>query len=281
MEDPDAYAKHVRIVRELFLRLTELNAQIKERVNRNVGEAANMALPMPSQTGGQPASAAPATRNPEYSRCTDWPACVNVCPNWAALFRISGEGEGAWLTPRMAHKIFHAAVEGGGMDINADSPPRLPKVARLFWGRSKDWRRNFRECYRQIACRVAQGRLPRPNCTGEEMALHNLLDSAEDMGNDILDHDPHAARLPRFPEKDDDFGMVRDVAVEDLDVLELFDEDYDSDEEVAAGVDDRLISPHSVASFMLGSGGDMMGAANLHPADWFVAFKVSNMQDHL
>jgi len=90
-------------------------------------------------------------------------------------------------------------------------------------------------------------------------------------------------KLPRFP-NDDDFRMVEDRAVEDEDVLFLYedgDTGYSSSDD-EENVDNPVLGPGSMAEFMLGpQGGRMMRTANLHPRDWFLAFQEGNFRDHI
>ena len=113
----------------------------------------------------------------------DWPRCVQSRPDFATLF---GGTEGVF-SPRMAAMVYVKACFGGDIDFRTSSgdlryleyKPPLPRIARPFWKSSLRWRRNFVECYRRIACRLHKGLPPSPNCTGEEMALHNIMGSIE------------------------------------------------------------------------------------------------------
>ena len=51
--------------------------------------------------------------------------------------------------------------------------------------------------------------------------------------------------------------------------------------QILSETDNPLLGPGSMADFMLGSGGAMMRTANLHPSEWFVAFKTNNFRDHV
>ena len=65
---------------------------------------------------------------------------------------------------------------------------------------------------------IYQGLWPNPNCTGEEMALHKIIEHASevDADEDIYD------TLPEH-EEDDDFDTISDIMFEDHDVLMLFE----------------------------------------------------------
>ncbi|KAL3763980.1 hypothetical protein ACHAW5_007599 [Stephanodiscus triporus] len=102
-------------------------------------------------------------------------------------------------------------------------------------------------------------------------------------GNELCtDFDESFHALPRFA-NDENYSMVRDIAVEDEDVLMLYEDgdnglsDSDSDE---LSVDNSILGPGSLASFMLGSGGDRLRAAHIHPSEWFHAFRDENFKDH-
>ncbi len=67
---------------------------------------------------------------------------------------------------------------------------------------------------------INQGLWPKPNCTGEEMALHKIIEMATEDDFGHLDEDYDA--LP-VHEEDDDFETISDVMFQDHDVLMLFD----------------------------------------------------------
>ena len=140
-----------------------------------------------------------------------------------------------------------------------DFKPRLPPRALRLFDNDQAWRVNFRDCYFRIAMRVQKGLPPLPNCRGEEMALHNIMDHARDHDDLIRDE------LNQLPEHrdDDDFAGVMEWAVEDDDVLSLFDNE-------SQGPNDP-----SLADVALGY------AAHLHPEDWFYAISEERMRDHL
>jgi hypothetical protein len=57
----------------------------------------------------------------------------------------------------------------------------------------------------RLASRLAKGMEPQPNCTGEEMALHKIIEMAR--YDDFEAFDDELEALPSHP-KDDDFDMV-------------------------------------------------------------------------
>merc|ERR1712100_417544 len=110
------------------------------------------------------------------------------------------------------------------------------------------------------------------------MALHNIFELAEDNDEFVEDNDEYK-QLPRHL-RDEDFSGVRDELVEDEDVLMLFDDGENgvsSDEEDA---NDDILHPSSMANMMLGSLGEKMHAANLHPEEWFRGFRSEHMRNH-
>lgn len=90
--------------------------------------------------------------------------------------------------------------------------------------------------------------------------------------------------LPEYP-NEDDFDTVKDLVVEDKDVLMLYedgDHGYSSSEdEDRHNVDNPVLGPGSMADFMLGSGGARFRATNLHPRDWFLAFREEDVRNHI
>ena len=223
-----------------------------------------------------------------------WPECIdNTNPDWVQLFGKKNTVNGPLLTPRMAMKIHYTATSyAENLVEDIDFYPRLPKVARPFFNQSKKWRLAFRDCYARIGLRLQKGLDPSPNCTGEEMAFHNIMYLATD-AEDGLFGDPVYHALPEYP-NDDNYDDILENAVDDLDVLDLFgpnDRGYDSPEgyddsssssdgEDEPNVDNPVLGHGSMASSMLGSGGAMMRTANLHPKDWFLAFRGDRFRDH-
>ncbi len=64
-----------------------------------------------------------------------------------------------------------------------------------------------------------KGLWPSPNCTGEEMALHKIIEHASE---DQFEEDKIYESLP-VNEEDDDFDMVSEILFEDHDVLMLYE----------------------------------------------------------
>ena len=269
-----SFKDEVFVVQQFALRIVQLSESLKQRTGRciandDVKEAASV---VPNPPRGPPIEVEQQlVYNAAAGRIygsRDWPQCVNGPFNWVRLF-----GEHDWITPRMAARIHHTAILHS--DIDVDWPPRLPKVARPFFKQSREWRESFRDCHLRIAMRIQKGLDPQPNCTGEEMAFHNIVYLAPDADDAIHEE---IEEIPENP-NDDEYGKVRENGVEDEDVLMLFETgDDDDDDEV--GVDNPVLGPGSVAAFMLGSP-DALRVAHLHPLEWFHAFKEERFRDHL
>ena len=235
-----------------------------------------------------------------------WPAAGSIPVNWVEKFPLPREDdqEGRWLTPRMACMLHHAACYKSDDILFVFSSfrdtPYLPKVARPFFKKSAVWRTNFVECHKRIVCRLAKGMTPHPNCTGEEMALHNIISWARDLFGDYATGiEDELEKMPGHPSDTVDdpsqsngclldaekaMRVVRDLAFEDHDVLMLFEDgDHGFDDESGdEEEDDPCKSLASArADFMLGTGGRYMGATHLHPQEWFVAFKRERIRDHM
>ncbi len=166
-------------------------------------------------------------------------------------------GTGSPLSPRMAWHLWAAALkivdiygEREAWDmLRLDLPPLAQRVADAVW------MARFVRCFDAIVARLAEGRsdpIQLTSCTGEEMALHIVIDHAEDWLNNGVLWTPES--LPVDAERDDDFDSARDVLFRDHDVLMLFDASLD-------GVDDPEGELHEQFRF-----------ANLHPSRWFLPF---------
>ena len=120
---------------------------------------------------------------------------------------------------------------------------------------------SFARCFPVLASRLAVGHKNLSHlasCTGEEMALHLVIEAAEigvSDGSLAMDQS-----LPPDEDRDQDFDWVREVLFRDHDVLWLFEDSLD-------GIDD----PDSELS-------KQYGLANLHPNRWFVPFADADSQ---
>ena len=111
------------------------------------------------------------------------------------------------------------------------------------------------------------------------MALYGIFDLAEDLGRDGIDDDKYLA-LPSNP-SDEDFRDVLSSLVEDEDVLMLFDDGDDGYSSDEGGADADILHPRSMATEILGNLGEMARVVNLHPEEWFLAFREDRMQRHV
>ena len=279
----------VFVVQQFCLRLVQMFNSLKERTGTRIAND-TAAFASAAAPAAAPVQATEPLRiyNARAGRIKggpNWPQCVNGPFDWGSLFAPGPDDDedGHWLTPRMAARIHHVAVVDGDTMLELDDLcPTLPKVARPFFKKSKEWRLSFRDCYLRIALRLQKGLPPRPNCTGEEMALHNIMDRMQDADDAIGDE---IDQLPQYP-NDDDFDMVKDCAVEDLDVLMLFEDGDpgfdDSDDDDEPDVDNSVLAPGSTAAWMLGSTAEtLMNTAHLHPGEWFHAFRNERFNDHI
>ena len=297
----------VFIVQQFCQRVVDLLESLKERTgNRIANDVAAVTKsddPPASASAEEDATIAVRRQMPHVPRVynalvdriyggKNWPGCVKGPFDWAHLFGPeAGDDEddeyGPWLTPRMAARLHHVAIRDGDemLDDWKNNPPKLPKVARPFFKISKEWRESFRDCYLRIGMRLQKGLPPHPNCTGEELALHNIIWIAPDADEAMTEDDDFYIfkGLPKFP-NDEDYMLVLDNAVDDEDVMMLYDDgdngygDSDNDDK---DVDNPVLGPGSMASFMLGSGGAAMRAKNLHPSEWFHAFRDEDINNHL
>jgi hypothetical protein len=157
----------------------------------------------------------------------------------------------------MAWQLWEAAIMVGDIyaeeeawdALKLDLPPLAQPVADPVW------MERFVHCFDDIAARLGDGRsdpIRLTTCTGEEMALHVVIDHAEDWSNDGVRSTPES--LPEDSERDDDFESARDVLFRDHDVLLLFDPALDGVDDPESELDQRF------------------RFANLHPSRWFLPF---------
>jgi len=174
-----------------------------------------------------------------------------VVPDFEALY---GDRP---MTARMAARLWYAADSTCGLYFDGASDmwiAQLPRVAQLHADAA--FTKAFGERFGVLADRIASGltELTRvTTCTADEVALHLVVDRAEEMVEDgELDQDWMAA-LPSRP-SDGDFHGVKDYLFYDFDVLHLYDAGAD-------GVEDPTSSIFRAEGFV-----------NLHPRDWFKTF---------
>lgn len=166
-------------------------------------------------------------------------------------------GADSLLSPRLAWSLWAAAVMLADAYADEDSWDLLKDALPPLAQRAADgaWMARFVLTFDAIASGLARGR-PDPSrlaaCTGEEMALHLVIDQADSLSNDGASSPPES--LPEDAERDGDFERARDVVFRDHDVLLLFDPAFD-------GLDD----PESELQ-------ERFRFANLHPRRWFLPF---------
>lgn len=177
-------------------------------------------------------------------------------PNFADLYRTS-----EYVTPRMACRLWNAALicadtwrlAAGDVNILLEE---LPPIARPH--ATGPWLDRFIAGFDALADRIAAGDVAEEvltTCTGEEMAVHILIDFAEGHSNSGLDtHDNQLQQLPERGATDSDFELMRDILLRDNDVLMLFDPSLD-------GIDD----PDNALTAAYRT-------VNLHPNRWFLPF---------
>lgn len=177
--------------------------------------------------------------------------------------------DAAIISPRLAHIVAVSASYRSEMlrgmiedlsDIDWVLIDDLPPVAIRYLQRAgddaaADWLGRFLATLDTIAARIRVGEIPIPRCTAEEMALHVALMCATDHIAEDLEYDETYWSLPDGGRNDTDIDQAADMWFEDHDVLMLFDRGLDGIEDVDGDLDDT------------------MGLTNLHPRDWFVAFR--------
>jgi len=176
-------------------------------------------------------------------------------PDFADLYE-PWVGRGGNITPRMAYYLWVSTqFLGDYWRLAAIDPERveeLPALARPV--AHGPWIDQFAACFDRLADRVAAGDADTSilsHCTGEELALHMIIDLAEeDLAEGTLDprEVPH---LPEHDGPDSDFDWMREVLFEDHDVLMLYNPSLD-------GIEDPVLD-----------------TANLHPRDWFTPFRAA------
>jgi hypothetical protein len=194
-------------------------------------------------------------------------------PDFASLFQActcSSEScdqcAGFQLTPRTAFVLWFTGqilADWGYNDIeeHGDNPLARPddwalfdRYPRITWHQNAIWRRQAARSYDDLTADLESGRWPLPTCPAEEMALNLMLRDARaavtDEWDEIADD---LAKLPTHSE-DFDWSLCYDALLQDLDILELFENELD-------GIED----PDGELNRSAGIG-------DYRPAAWFTTF---------
>ncbi|HET7486954.1 MAG TPA: hypothetical protein VFJ85_03435 [Acidimicrobiales bacterium] len=147
---------------------------------------------------------------------------------------------GALISPRMAYWLWATAQVLGDTwreewKAGEEMTWWFPVVARPY--ATSVWLERFIACFDAVAERLAAGfdqDYGLPTCTGEELALHFVLDAAFDFVNDgLLVADEQVAALRPGSDDEADFDAARADLFVDHDVLLLFDPAFDGVEDPA------------------------------------------------
>lgn len=176
---------------------------------------------------------------------------VPDAPDFARLYARPGLP----MSPRMASRLWAAAVmladtyQGRSHLLRRSLPPIAQRVV------DEAWMERFVSCFDSLALRFERREVDATRistCTAEEMALHLIIEAAEDATRDgslVTD-----LSLPADPDRDGDFDAVRELLFGDHDVLLLFDPSLDGIEAPDWDLDEHPLF------------------ANLHPRAWFLPF---------
>ena len=161
------------------------------------------------------------------------------------------------MTARMAARLWYTADSTYGSYFDGAAEmwvEALPRIAQLH--ADEDFVKAFGERFGIIADRIAAGLTELTHlttCTADEVALHLIVDRAEEMVDDgELDQD-WIDSLPNRP-NDSNFQCVNDYLFYDFDVLHLYEPSAD-------GAEDPTSAVFQAEGFV-----------NLHPRDWFKTF---------
>jgi len=128
-------------------------------------------------------------------------------PDWAALYPINAKGvPTGLLSPRMACKLFSDCLF---ILQKSDENPkymqdRIPECVHKSY-KKKQWRKQFIEGARRVACRLALGLAFSPNCPAEDCFVLVVMRDTFELGwrriQSVIDTLPET-------EKDRDFSRV-------------------------------------------------------------------------
>lgn len=180
-------------------------------------------------------------------------------PDFAGIYGSNG-GE-ATMSPRMAAYLWTTSRTLSDTFRRTTNRALLldllpPIVARTV---NEVWLDRFVDCFDTIGQRLGRGEFELHEAaasTGEEMALHIVIDHAEgSLVDGEFEIHEWIALLPRHGGRDPDFDRMRTVLFLDEDVLLLFDPSLD-------GVEDAESELNRLGRLV-----------NLHPRDWFKPFE--------
>ncbi|WTO37963.1 sel1 repeat family protein [Streptomyces achromogenes] len=185
------------------------------------------------------------------------------------------EEDGPWVPSPRTLRVLEAALHIEA-DMSAEGLRRLgekPVTADRWtggcfeelpaqtWNQGLEWRRLMIRAFDDLADDIKAGGVPRPRCTGEEMALHLALEHAAAITDDAPDlAEEFTEGLPAQPD-DYDWFACKDLLFEDHDVLMLY-------EPWMEGIE----SPDSAVN-------QHFGMVHLRPEDWFKPFRPEDERD--
>lgn len=140
-------------------------------------------------------------------------------PDWNKLYPLNDkEQPKGILTPRMACKLFHDGVHiiRKGEEVPKFVQDLIPEIAHKQF-KKKQWRKQFFEAMRRVACRLSIGLGFKPNCVAEDVFIHAILGMSFELGWRRLE-----AQLEPLPvsDKDRDFARVQKLGANEA-VAEL------------------------------------------------------------
>lgn len=157
-----------------------------------------------------------------------------------------------YFTAQVMFDTWSASIKDG--TLASEVIDYLPPVCQ---NSSAEFLTRFTQCFADYAKNLAEGKGVEPSCTGEELALHLMLDQLE---SELAEYEDVSDWIglddcdELFPAHflDGDISMLRDCLFEDHDVLMLYDMALD-------GLEDSEVT-------------QTLGAVNLHPSKWFLPF---------
>ncbi|MGC5040094.1 hypothetical protein ACPXCS_31930 [Streptomyces sp. DT190] len=171
----------------------------------------------------------------------------------AAVLRVALE--------ELSEQIWQDVAAVGDAPLGRGQGRVLGSLPPITFRQDHQWRRQMARCFDDLAADLAETGTVRPQCTGEEMALHLGIDRAKSLTRNRPRLVAETVAGLGEDRRDFDWDWCSTVLFEDHDVLMLFDASLD-------GIEDRGNEINQA-----------LGIANLAAADWFKPFRPRQARD--
>ena len=182
----------------------------------------------------------------------------------------------SYLTPRTCALLYISLTICSDEAHMRDAGPLVLPPRAYKHAEREVWCCAFSRCFERRACRLAKGHGCKPNCSGEELALHiagrsqmemylEEFEMGESPGQDEIEALPATAN-------DFDYESLIEFETEDEDYLMLYRDRAPDEEDAQTTLADVVCSTFAQQQF---------GTCYLEPWEWFKPLRDARIRDHV